>query len=123
MSLEFRHKNDHRGRRALLLLVAALTIVGQLAAVAFLADGQVKKAALREAQLSSQRLATARCFENSGRVDRDVCLAQAARGKDVNDERRAAELMDAHADSNRPVVLAAARVLRTVSVASNASDK
>ena len=74
-------KNAHNGRRLLLLIAAALVIACQLVAMALLADGQVQKAALRDAQLSSQRTAMAQCFESASRMDHDTCLVQARNDK------------------------------------------
>ena len=71
-------KIDTISGRTLLMLAAGLVIVCQLIAMALVADGQVKKAELRESNLNSQRLAMARCFEVNPRSDRDSCLMQAS---------------------------------------------
>ena len=80
-------KNNHRGRGLLFFFAAAVVIVGQMVAIALLAEGQVQKAALREARLTSQRIATAQCFESSWRINRDNCLVLAAQAKAINAER------------------------------------
>ena len=71
-------KIDTTSGRTLLMLAAVLVIVCQLIAMALVADGQVKKADLRESNLNSQRMAMARCFEVNPRFDRDSCLQQAS---------------------------------------------
>ncbi len=70
-------KVDNASGRTLLLVAAGLVIVCQLVAMALVAEGQVKKAEVRESQLSFQRTATARCFETNSRFDRQSCLDQA----------------------------------------------
>ena len=70
-------KIDRTGVRSLLLFVGALVIVCQLLAMAVLADGQVKKAELRESQLTAQRGAMVKCFETSTGFEGHGCLADA----------------------------------------------
>lgn len=101
-------KNEHSGRRLLLMIAAALVIACQLVAMALLADGQVQKAALRDAELSSRRTALAQCFESVARMNRDTCLVQAR-----NDKR-----MDA--DSSPASLPAVPSGLTVVSFSSNA---
>lgn len=74
MFLDPMGKIDRTGKRYLLLLVGALVIVCQLLAMALLADWQVKKAALRESQLTAQRGAMVKCFETSTGFDLQGCL-------------------------------------------------
>lgn len=123
MLSKLRHKNNHRGRRLLLFFAAALAIVGQMVAMALLAEGQVQKAALREARLTSQRLAMAQCFESSWRINRDHCLVLDAPGKVTNPARSAPALTVGHSDSSLPVPAGAQRGLKTVSLASNMPDR
>ena len=70
-------KVDNTSGRTLLLVAAILVIVCQLVAMVMVAGGQVKKAELRESNLSFQRFAVARCFEVNTRFDRSSCLQQA----------------------------------------------
>ena len=72
---------DSTSGRTLLLIAAGLVIICQLVAMALVAEGQVKKAEIRDSQLNLQRVALARCFEASSRSDRQSCLQQA--GNDV----------------------------------------
>ncbi|MBC7610779.1 MAG: hypothetical protein H7228_14610 [Polaromonas sp.] len=76
MFSEYMRKIDRTSGRNLLFIAAALVIVCQLVAMALVADGQVKKAEIRESQLSFQRVAMARCFEVKSRFDRDSCMQQ-----------------------------------------------
>ncbi len=69
-------KIERTSSRNLFLIAAGLVIVCQLVAMAMVADGQVKKAALREAQISAQNVALASCFESSARFDRNNCMRQ-----------------------------------------------
>lgn len=70
-------KSDTTVVRSLLLFGGALVIVCQLLAMAVLADGQVKKAELRESQLTAQRGAMVKCFETSTGFEGYGCLADA----------------------------------------------
>ena len=70
-------KIDSTSGRTLLLVAAILVIVCQLVAMVVVTGGQVKKAELRESNLSFQRSAVARCFEVNTRFDRSSCLQQA----------------------------------------------
>ena len=65
MFSEHLRKVDDAPAKTLLLIVAGLVIVCQLAAMVLVADGQVEKAQLREATLASARAATALCVSNS----------------------------------------------------------
>ena len=123
MCAKLLQKNNHRGRGLLFFFAAALVIVGQMVAMALLAQGQVQKAALREARLTSQRIATAQCFESSWRIHSDKCLAPAAQAKTLNAERSAPAITGGRDESNLPVPSAAPRGLKTVSMASNRPDR
>ena len=70
-------KIERTGKHNLLLLCGALVIVCQLLAMALLVDGQVKKAQLRESQLTAQRGAMVKCFETSTGFDLQGCLGDA----------------------------------------------
>lgn len=63
-------------KRNLLLLVAVLVFSGLLIALARVADGQVKKAALRASLLSAQSVAMVQCLDASGPLDRQNCRLQ-----------------------------------------------
>ena len=69
-------KIERTSSRNLLLIAAGLVIICQLVAMAMVADGQVKKAELREAQIAAQNVALANCFETSPRFDRSSCMQQ-----------------------------------------------
>ena len=69
-------KIERTSSRNLFLIAAVLVIFCQLVAMAMVADGQVKKAALREAQLSAQNVASASCFETSAKFDVNNCVRQ-----------------------------------------------
>lgn len=58
-------KIDDSPTRTLLLIGAGLLIVGQLAAMVVVADGQMEKAHLRQVSQASARAATAWCVESS----------------------------------------------------------
>lgn len=94
-------KVDHTSGRTLLLIAAALVIVCQLVAMALVADGQVKKAELRESQLNFQRVALARCFEVNTRPDRHSCMQQAS--ADTNNSAPATGFVSASADTTDEV--------------------
>ena len=117
------HKNNHRGRGLLFFSVAALVIVGQLVAIALLAQGQVQKAALREARLTSQRIAMAQCFESSRRIQRDNCFVLAGQVKSTSPARSVPVLTSGQDESNLPVPSAAPRGLKTVALASNTPER
>lgn len=67
-------KIERFSSRSLLLVAAGLVIVCQLVAMAMVADGQVKRAESRQAQIAAQNVALASCFETSTRFDRDSCM-------------------------------------------------
>lgn len=115
------HLKENRSpgpRRLLLLVVGALVMACQLVAMALLADGQVQKAALRDAQRSSERLAMAQCFETSSRMDRASCLTQARNDRLPDTLGDAQSLVDRYADAGPPSLPAAPWGLRVVSFVS-----
>ena len=59
-----------------LLLAAVLLIVCQLAALRFVALGQVQAAELRKAELAYQRLAVAQCIQSSKGSAHNACISQ-----------------------------------------------
>ncbi|MDO9405605.1 MAG: hypothetical protein Q7T87_16350 [Polaromonas sp.] len=73
------HLTPVRSSRAgkVLLAVGTLAIAGQLGAVAMVAEGQVKKAELRQSRMAAERLAVAHCLESSVGANRHICLQQA----------------------------------------------
>ncbi|MEO6018110.1 MAG: hypothetical protein ABIP46_12715 [Polaromonas sp.] len=60
--------------KAWFAIAAGLVFLCQLVALGMVADGQVKKAQLREAQSGSERLAVARCIETNSAASRNSCL-------------------------------------------------
>lgn len=71
-----RQKVDRSGSKNLFVIAGALVILGQVGAMAMLADGQVKKAELRESQMTLQRVALAQCFESNLGTARSSCMSQ-----------------------------------------------
>ena len=69
-------KIDRSSGRNLFVIAGALVILCQLVAMAIVADGQVKKAELRESQMTSQRVALAQCFENTFGSARSSCMRE-----------------------------------------------
>ena len=67
-------KIGHLSPRAWFTIAAGLVFLGQLFAMAMVADGQVKKAELREAQSGSLRVAMARCAETNSPASRTNCV-------------------------------------------------
>ena len=117
------HKNNHGARRSLFFFAAALVIAGQMVAIALLAQGQVQKAALREARLTSQRIAMAQCFESSRRIQRDNCFVLAGQAESISAARSVPVLTTGQNESNFPVPSAAPRGLKTVALASNTTER
>lgn len=70
-------KIDQTSSKALFAVAAGLIILCQLVAMAFVVDGQVKKAHARNALHASERMAVAYCIESSTGVARNTCIAQA----------------------------------------------
>ena len=68
-------KIDHTARHNLFVIAAALVMVCQLVAMVVVADGQVKKAEVRESQMQSQRLVVAQCLENTKGAALSSCTA------------------------------------------------
>ncbi len=64
---------DEAPTKTLLVIAAGLVIVCQLVAMVMVADGQVEKAQLREANHASARAATAWCIESSRGVELRDC--------------------------------------------------
>ena len=64
-------------RKTLLGVAGGFLILCQLVALAMVADEQVKKAQVREAQRTSERIAAAHCWESSMGAARHSCLQQA----------------------------------------------
>lgn len=60
-----------------LLALGGLAIVGQLGAVAMVADGQVRKAELRAYRAVAEQMAVRHCLESSIGATRHGCLLQA----------------------------------------------
>lgn len=70
-------KIDHVSGRNLFLMAGGLVIACQLVAMTMVVSDQVKKAELRDAQSSVQRVAIAKCFEGNTRAERQECMLQA----------------------------------------------
>ena len=66
-------KIDQNAARSLFVIAGALVMVCQLVAMVVVADGQVKKAEVRESQLQSQRLVVAQCLETARGVALSGC--------------------------------------------------
>jgi hypothetical protein len=60
-----------------------LLVVSLLVGVAMVASGQVRKAELREAMLSSQRTAMVHCLETLGGAELNKCIIQAKASPEV----------------------------------------
>lgn len=71
------NKIDNASTAKLWAIAGGAVILCQLAAFAMVADGQVKKAEVRESQLAAQRVAVANCMESSIGAARHACLQQA----------------------------------------------
>jgi hypothetical protein len=102
-------KIDRSSGRTLFFVAGALVMVCQLVALGMVADGQVKKAQLRDSQLSSQRTAIAQCFENTFDPARSHCVrdvynsnGSALAAATLSDDR----LMDYRSGSTRSPVQA-----------------
>jgi hypothetical protein len=63
--------------KTLLGVAGGFLILCQLVALAMVADEQVKKAQVREAQRTSERIAAAHCMESTMGAARHSCLQQA----------------------------------------------
>ena len=68
-------KIDPTARHNLFVIAAALVMVCQLVAMVVVADGQVKKAEIRESQMQSQRLVVSQCLENTKGAASSSCTA------------------------------------------------
>lgn len=70
--------SGHNGMAGkVLLAIGGLAIVGQLGAVAMVADGQVKKAEQRASRAIAEHIAVQHCLEASIGATRHSCLQQA----------------------------------------------
>ena len=65
-------------RRTAFGIAAAAVVTVLIGALAFVADGQVKNAQLREAQLADQHTAVAQCLANTRGAARASCALQDA---------------------------------------------
>jgi hypothetical protein len=75
-------------RNFLMLGAGVLLIVGLLAGIAAVAQGEVRKAKLRDTVLVSQRVAVAQCVETTRGAELNACIIQ-ARANTGNDGYRA----------------------------------
>jgi uncharacterized membrane protein len=75
------HKIDKASGAGLWVAAGVLVIVCQFIAFVMVAQGQVKKAELREARLALERVAIANCMESSVGAARHNCLQQARAGE------------------------------------------
>lgn len=70
-------KIDETPYKTLLWVAAGLVFVCQLAAFAFVADGQVTKAKIRDYQRNAEIQAIAQCMDNAAGPARQSCIQQA----------------------------------------------
>ncbi|RYG08148.1 MAG: hypothetical protein EON92_17135 [Burkholderiales bacterium] len=110
-------RSSHAGK--LLLALGAFAIAGQLGAVAMVADGQVKKAELRQTRLVAERQAVAHCLESVAGESRHNCLQQAR--ADFADDALPVVSRNSAADLqtmavNAPVIMPAGQGLMPVSM-------
>jgi hypothetical protein len=70
-------KIDETPYKTLLWVAAGLVFVCQLAAVGFVADGQVTKAKIRDFQRKAEMQAIAQCMDNPAGSARQSCIQQA----------------------------------------------
>lgn len=71
------NKIDNVSTGKLWAIAGGAVILCQLVAFAMVADGQVKKAEVRESRLAFERVAVANCMESSVGAARHACLQQA----------------------------------------------
>lgn len=76
MFAEYLPKFQRMSRRTVFGIAAAAVVTVLIGALALVADGQVKNAQLREAQLADQRMAVAQCLENTRGAARASCASQ-----------------------------------------------
>ena len=69
-------KIDQTAGRHLLVIAGALVMVFQLLAMVAVADGQVKKAEVRESQMQSQRQVMAQCLESAKGAELSTCTTR-----------------------------------------------
>ena len=69
-------KLDRISGRNLFMMAGGLVIACQLVAMVVVASEQVKKAELRDSQVSAQHAAIAQCFEANSRAERQSCMSQ-----------------------------------------------
>jgi hypothetical protein len=68
---------EHSSGHTLWIVAGVLIILCQMAAFAMVANGQVKKAELRDLRDASERLAVAHCLESRIGTERHSCMLQA----------------------------------------------
>ena len=69
-------KIDQTAGSNLFVIAGALVMVCQLVAMVVVADGQVKKAEVRESQMQSQRQVVAKCLESAQGAELSACTTQ-----------------------------------------------
>ena len=77
MFSDYLKKIDEAPYKTLLWVAAGLVLVCQLAAFAFVADGQVTKARIRDFQRNAEIQAIAQCMDNAAGPARQSCIQQA----------------------------------------------
>ena len=90
-------------RQSLLVAMGLAVILFQLIFLGMLANGEVRKAEMRQASVMSQRMAMARCVETNNRRQIDSCMALAS----ANADRNPGESPVAYAAYGSPVVSSA----------------
>ena len=83
MFLDHSKRTDRSSVRIFFTITGVLTILGLLAAMAILTNGEVKKAESRKSQLTTQRVALAQCFENTFGTARISCTREVNSGDGV----------------------------------------
>lgn len=70
-------KVDNAPQKTLFIVAACLVLACQLVAMVMVVDGQVRKAALRDAHDASERVAIAQCMQGRMGFVRQSCIEQA----------------------------------------------
>ena len=96
MFLDQLKRTDRSNVRIFFVIMGVGAILGLLAAMAILTDGEVKKAESRQSQMTTQRAALAQCFENTLGSARSNCTREVYSGDSV-------KLMSSNVVDNSPM--------------------